>query len=98
MNFTQFRAECISMFGSRVRALKLKAATNSLSSSGALKEQKTRSQRKNSGKDKKIKAQTELIEKQKREIENLKSRTSHWGKPTAVGNCHISGHVLSVCG
>ena len=73
MNFTQFRAECISMFGSRVKAPKLKAATNSLSSSGALKEQKTRSQRKNSGKDKKIKAQTELIEKQKREIENLKA-------------------------
>ena len=29
------------MFGSRVKAPKLKAATNSLSSSGALKEQKT---------------------------------------------------------
>ena len=51
----------------------MKAATNSVSSSGALKEQKTRSQRKNSGKDKNIKAQTELIEKQKWEIENLKA-------------------------
>ena len=51
----------------------MKAATNSVSSSGAIKEQKTRSQRKNSGKDKKIKAQTELIEKQKWEIENLKA-------------------------
>ena len=38
-----------------------------------MKEQKTHSQRKNSGKDKKIKAQTELIEKQKQEIENLKA-------------------------
>ena len=51
----------------------MKAATNSVSLSGVLKEQKTRSQKKNSGKDKKIKAQTELIEKQKWEIENLKA-------------------------
>ena len=61
------------MFGSRIKALKLKAAMNSVNSSGVLKEQKTHSQKKNSGKDKKIKAQTELIEKQKREIENLKA-------------------------
>ena len=51
----------------------MKAATNSVSSSGALKEQKTRSQKKNGGKDKKIKVQMELIEKQKWEIENLKA-------------------------
>ena len=51
----------------------MKAATTSVSSSGALKEQKTRSQKKNSGKDRKTKAQMELIEKQKREIENLKA-------------------------
>ena len=51
----------------------MKAATNSVILSGALKEQKTRSQKKNWGKDKKIKAQTELIEKQKWEIENLKA-------------------------
>ena len=51
----------------------MKAATNSVNSSGVLKEQKTRSQKKNSGKDRKIKAQTELIEKQKWEIENLKA-------------------------
>ena len=61
------------MFGLQIKAPKLKAATNSVSSSGALKEQKTCSQKKNSGKDKKIKAQTELIEKQKWEIENLKA-------------------------
>ena len=73
MNFTQFQAECISMFSSRIKAPKLKAATNSVSSSGAIKEQKTCSQKKNSGKDRKIKAQTELIEKQKWEIENLKA-------------------------
>ena len=61
------------MFGSRIKAPKLKAATNSVSSSGVLKEQKTCSQKKNSGKDKKIKAQMELIKKQRWEIENLKA-------------------------
>ena len=59
----------------------MKAATNSVSSSGALKEQKTGSQRKNSGKDKKIKAQTELTEKQKWEIENLKAAQATWVSP-----------------
>ena len=63
MNFMQFQAECISMFGLQIKAPKLKAATTSVSSSGTLQEQKTHSQRKNSGKDKKIKAQMELIEK-----------------------------------
>ena len=38
MNFTQFQAECISMFGSRIKAPKLKAAMNSVNFSGALKE------------------------------------------------------------
>ena len=51
------------MFGLQIKAPKLKAATNSVSSSGALKEQNTCYQKKNSSKDKKIKAQTELIEK-----------------------------------
>ena len=51
----------------------MKAATNNISSSGALKEQKTRSQKKNTSKGRKIQAQTELIEKQKWEIENLKA-------------------------
>ena len=51
----------------------MKAATNRVSSSGALKEQKTCSQKKSSGTYKKIKAQTDLIEKQKWEIENLKA-------------------------
>ena len=98
MNFTQFRAECISMFSSQIKAPKLKAATNSINSSGVLKEQKTPSQKKNSGKDRKIKAQTELIEKQKWEIENLKAAQATGGKPTAVSNCNITGYVLSICG
>ena len=72
MNFTQFWAECFSMFGSQIKAPKMKAAMNSVSLSGALNEQKTHSQKKNN-KDKKIQAQTELTEKQKWEIENLKA-------------------------
>ena len=59
----------------------MKAATNSVSLSGALKEQKTRSQKKNSGKDKKIKAQTDLTEKQKQEIENLKAAQTTGASP-----------------
>ena len=69
MNFIQFWAKCISMFGLRIKTPKMKTAANSVSSSGALKEQK----KKNSNKDKKIKAQTELIEQQKWKIENLKA-------------------------
>ena len=61
------------MLSFQIKAPKLKAATTSVSLSGALKEQKTRSQKKNSREDKKIKSQTELIEKQKWEIENLKA-------------------------
>ena len=53
------------------KGTKMKTATNSISSSGALKEQKTHSQKKGNSKDRKIQAQTELIEKQKWEIENL---------------------------
>ena len=59
----------------------MKVATKSVSSSGALKEQKTHSQKKSSGKDKKIKAQTELIEKQKWEIENLIATQATWVSP-----------------
>ena len=36
MNFKQFQAECISMFGSQIKAPKMKAATNNIRSSGAL--------------------------------------------------------------
>ena len=73
MNFTQFWVECISIFGSQIMAPKMKVAMNSISSSGALKEQKTHSQKKNSSKDRKIQAQMELIEKQRWEIGNLKA-------------------------
>ena len=86
MNFTQFWAKCISMFGSWIKAPKLKAATNNISSSGALKEQKTHSQKKNISKGRKIQAQTELIEKQKLEIENLKAMQATEVKPTTISN------------
>ena len=46
MNFTQFLAQCISMFGSQTKALKVKSSTNSVSSSGAPVEHKTHSQKK----------------------------------------------------
>ena len=72
MSFTKFQAECISMFGSRIKTPKVKTTTYSISSSGASKEQKTHSQKK-VNKDKKIQAQMELIVKQKWEIENLKT-------------------------
>ena len=81
MNFTQFRAKCIFIFGSQIKAPKLKTSTNSVSLSGALKEQKTCSQKKNSGKDKKIQAQMELTEKQKWEIENFKAAQGTWMSP-----------------
>ena len=86
MNFTQFWAECISMFGSWIKAPKMKSATNNISSSGALKEQKTHSQKKNITKDKKIQAQTELIEQQKWEIENLKGAQATGMSPQQLLN------------
>ena len=55
MSFTQFWAKCISMLGSQIKAPKIKTATNSISSSGVLKEQKTWSQKKGNSKDKKYK-------------------------------------------
>ena len=55
------------------KGIEIENCNNSVSSSGALKEQKTHSKKKNSGKDKKIQAQMELIEKQRWEIENLKA-------------------------
>ena len=60
---------------------------SSISLSGALKEQKTCSQKKSNSKDKKIQAQMKLIEKQKQEIENLKA-----GQATGVSlqNCRQS--------
>ena len=73
MNFMQFWAECISMISCWIKAPKMKVAMNNTSLSGALKEQKTHSQKRNNNKEKKIQAQIELIEKQKWEIENLKT-------------------------
>ena len=69
------------MFGSQIKATKLKTATNSISLSRASKEQKTHSQKKNSGKVKKIQAQTKLTEKQKWEIENLKATQARGVSP-----------------
>ena len=40
----------------------------------------------------------ELIQQQKREIENLKATQSHQSKPATVGECYLTSNVLSVCG
>ena len=56
---------------SQIISMQIKAPASIVS--GALKEQKTCSQKKSNSNDKKIKAQAELIEKQKWEIENLKA-------------------------
>ena len=69
IKFTQFQAECITMFGSQMKELKIKTAVNSVSLSGASKEKMTHSQKKGNSKDTKIQAQTVLIEKQRHEIE-----------------------------
>ena len=61
------------MFGSQIKTPKIKTATNSISLSRASKEQKTHSQKKGNNKDRKVQGLTELIEKQKQEIENLKA-------------------------
>ena len=73
MNFTQFPGQMYFHVWIPDKGTKMKAGMNSVSLSGALMEQKTHPQKKNSNKDKKIKAQTELIEQQKWEIENLKA-------------------------
>ena len=64
MTFTQFQAECVSIFGSCIKTSKVKPATNSVSSSGAPRVHKTSSQKGNQ-KDRKTKAQVELIAQQK---------------------------------
>ena len=63
----------------------MKVATISVSSSGALKEQKTCSQKKSNNKDK-IQAKMELIEKQKWEIENLKAMQATGVSPQQLVN------------
>ena len=66
MNFTQFQAKCISMFGSQIKAPKMKAATNNISSSAALKGQQAHSQKKNISKDRKIQVRQSLSKSKSR--------------------------------
>ena len=73
MNFIQFPAECISMYGSQIKMPKVKTATNSISSSGTSKEQKSHSQKKGNNTYRKIQAEMDMIGWQKQEIENLKA-------------------------
>ena len=61
------------MLGLQIKMPKIKTAMNSISSSGASKEQKTHSQKKGNSKGRKIQTQTKLIEQQMWEIENVKA-------------------------
>ena len=72
MTFTQFQAECISMFGLYSRTPKVKSATNSISLSEAPMEHEIHFQKRGYKKKKTLQAQTELIQQQKWETENLK--------------------------
>ena len=61
------------MFGLQIKAQKLESCHKQCYLIWSIKGAEDLLPKKNSGKDKKIKAQTELIEKQKWEIENLKA-------------------------
>ena len=73
MTFTQFQAECVSMFSLHIKTSKVKSATNSVGSSRAPREHKTYSQKKGNQEDRKVQAQTELIAQQKCKIDYLKA-------------------------
>ena len=73
MTFTQFWAECVSMFGLCIKPPRVKSATNSISSYEATMEHKTCSQKRGDLRKRELQAQMELIEEQKWEIENLKA-------------------------
>ena len=76
MSFTQFHAECVFMFGSQTKKVKVSTATHAIED---ITSSKTGEQKKSSSKlhaqknKKKWQVQTELIEQQKREIEKLKA-------------------------
>ena len=74
MSFTQFCAECIFMFGSQSKKVKVSTATHAIDdvTSAKIEEKKTCSQL-DAQKNKKWQVQTELIEQQKKEIEKLKA-------------------------
>ena len=76
MAFTKFWAECISIFGTRSkRAAKTTVSTNVVNNYSGKADQPVKSANQicKGKKKKKIKAQTEMIEQLKKEIENLKA-------------------------
>ena len=76
MTFAKFQAECISIFGTRSRkAAKNNVFTSVVKSKVSKADQpdKSANQLCRGKRKEKIKAQTEVIEQQKKEIENLKA-------------------------
>ena len=76
MSFTQFCAECVFMFGSRNKKVKVSTATHAIEDVTSAKtgeQRKTNSQLHAQKNKKKWQVQTELNEQQKREIERLKA-------------------------
>ena len=76
MSFTQFRAECVFMFGSRTKKVKVSTTTHAIENVTSAKpgeQRKSNSQLRAQKNKKKWQVQTELIDQQKREIEKLKA-------------------------
>ena len=76
MSFTQFCAECVFMFGSQTKKVKVSTATHAIENVTSAKpgeQKKSNSQLHAQKNKKKWQVQTELIEQQKREIEKLKA-------------------------
>ena len=98
MTITQFCAECISMFGLHAKSQKVKPSMNSISTSGVPGEQQTYSQIEVRKKKKKLQAEMELIQQQRKEIKKPEGCTSHQSRPATVSKCHFAGYVLPVYG
>ena len=74
MSFTQFHAECVFMFGSQSKKIKVSTAAHAIDNVTSVKigeQQKTHSQVHAHKNKKKWQVQAELIEQQKKEIKKL---------------------------
>ena len=86
MTFTQLNVKYISMCDSHTRP-KITAANNNINMSYASGKQKTRSQTESEKSRKKIQAQTELTEQQRKESENLKAAQTTRASPQQLAIC-----------
>ena len=95
MTFTMFSADCITVFGTRSRkAAKTTISTNAIKTEKSEADQLVMSvnQLCRAKKQEKIKSQTDVIEQQKKEIENLKATNMQLDPKNDRG--HDTGHVL----